>query len=122
LPQIVTSIDSTPDRPKPIWLGLCFVLGAGLALWSLYLVGVAFLLLASGALRSAKGSRRRLHASLVALILGFEAGMASLAVLYFLAWGQRSAGWYLYLGALAVAGLVIVLTIMWWREPHTKGP
>jgi hypothetical protein len=117
---MVTSLDSAGDRPKPIWSALCFVLGAGLALWSLYLVGLAFLLLVSGALRSAKGSRRRLRASLVALILGFEAGMASLAVLYFLAWGQRSAGWYLYLGALAVVGLVIVVTIMWWGEPQTK--
>ncbi len=117
-----TSVDSAADRPKPIWSALCFVLGAGLALWSLYLIGLAFLLLVSGGLRSAKGSRRRLRASLVALILGFEAGMAALAVLYFFAWDQRSAGWFLYLGALGAVGLVMVLTAMWWREPHIKRP
>ena len=122
LHQMFTSAATAADRPKPIWSALCFVLGAGLALWSLYLIGLVFLLLVSGGLRWAKGSRRRLRASLVALVLGFEAGIASLAVLYFFAWDQRSAGWFLYLGTLAAVGLVIVLTAMWWREPRSKRP
>lgn len=119
---MVTSPDSAGDGPKPIWSALCFVLGAGLALWSLYLIGLILLLAVSGALGSRTGSRRRSRASLVALILGFESGMASLAVLYFIAWGQRSAGWYLYMGALAMVGLVLVVTVMWWRERHSERP
>lgn len=96
---------------KLIWMGLCCVLGAGLALWSMYLVGLLFLLLVSVAFGSRPGARRR---SQTALVLGFEGGMGSLAFLYRFEWGQSGPGFYLYLGAVACVGAAVVLFVIWW--------
>ena len=61
--------------------------------------------------RSPRGAR----ATLVALIIGYEAGLAALIALYLLVWGEPSSLW-LYLVSLAGAGLAIELPILWWRK------
>lgn len=100
---------------KPLWLALCLVLGAGLGLWSLYLVGLVVLLAISVGVALNQRSQRGARATLIALTLGYEAGLATLIALYIFVWGEPGAG-YLYLGILAAAGLVIELPIVWWRE------
>ncbi len=102
-------------RPKALWVLLCMVLGAGLSLWSLYLVGLVVLLGISVAVALNQGSRRGARATLLALTVGYEAGLAMLTGLYVFAWGEPGAG-YLYLVVLAGVGLLIELPIVWWRE------
>lgn len=102
-------------RSKPLWLALCVILGAGLSLWSLYLVGLVFLFGISIAVALNQGSRRGARATLLALTAGYEAGLATLTGLYVFVWGEPGAG-YLYLGVLAGVGLLIELPIMWWRD------
>jgi hypothetical protein len=111
------SIRSPNQQLKPLWLALCFVLGAGLGLWSLYLVGLVVLVAISVVVALNQHSQRGACATLIALTLGYEAGLATLIALYHFAWGEPGAG-YLYLGMLAAAGLVIELPIAWWHERH----
>lgn len=107
-------------RPKALWVALCMVLGAGLSLWSLYLVGLVVLFGISVVVALNQGSRRGARATLLALTVGYEAGLAMLTGLYVFAWGEPGAG-YLYLGVLAGAGLLIELPIVWWRERQGDG-
>jgi hypothetical protein len=107
-------IASGDQRLKPLWLALCFVLGAGLSLWSLYLVGLVALTGISVAVALNQRSQRGARATLIAITLGYEAGLATLTALYLLVWSLPSAP-YVYVGILAVAGLVIELPIVWWR-------
>jgi hypothetical protein len=93
---------------------LCLVLGAGLGLWSLYLVGLVVLTGISIAVALNQRSRRGARATLIALAIGYEAGLATLVALYFLVWGGQSAP-YVYVGVLACAGLIVELPIIWWR-------
>lgn len=102
-------------RPKPLWLALCVILGAGLSLWSLYLVGLVVLFGISVVVALNQSSWRGARATLLALTAGYEAGLATLTGLYVFAWGEPGAG-YLYLGVLAAVGLLIELPIVWWRE------
>lgn len=108
------TISSSDHRLKPLWLALCLVLGAGLGLWSLYLVGLLVLVGISIAVALNQRSRRGARATLIALTIGYEAGLATLVALYFLVWGDQGAP-YLYVGVLAFAGLVVELPIIWWR-------
>jgi hypothetical protein len=62
-------------------------------------------------------SQRGARATLIALTLGYEAGLATLIGLYLFVWGEPGAG-YLYLGLLAAVGLLIELPIVWWRQRH----
>jgi hypothetical protein len=116
------SVHSDNQRLKPLWLGFCLVLGVGLGLWSLYLIGLVVLLTISVAVALNQRSQRVARATLIALTLGYEAGLATLIALYAFAWGELPTGGYLYLGILAAAGPVIELPILWWRERHVVRP
>jgi hypothetical protein len=106
------------DRPhgravQPAWMLLCAALAAGLALWSLYLVGLVFLLVAAFSLGRAPESTRGRAATLLAMLVGFEGSMASLTALYWFAWGQRQSGFYVYLLVLAAMGAFILSLALW---------
>ena len=114
-PAAFASNGQASSHPKPLWVALCFALGVGLGLWSFYIVGALALLAASIVVAKNQRSPRGARATLVALILGYEAGLAALIALYLLVWGEPSSLW-LYLVSLAAAGLAIELPILWWRK------
>ena len=93
---------------QPVWLVLCGALAAGLALWSLYVVGLVFLMLAAIATVTAPKSQRWRAATLIAMLVGFEVAMVILTTLYWLVWDRRDGGFYLYLLVLAAAGTAIL--------------
>jgi hypothetical protein len=98
----------TESRSIPlVWLLLCGVLAAGLALWSLYLVGLGFVVLAAILIARAPMSKRWRVSTLIAMLAGFEMALATLTALYWLVWDRRDGGWYLYLLVLAAAGVAI---------------
>jgi hypothetical protein len=101
-----------------VWLILCGALAAGLALWSLYVVGLVFLMLAAIAIVTAPKSQRWRAATLIAMLVGFEVAMVTLTTLYWLAWDQRDGGFYLYLLVLAAAGAAILslALLATWRK------
>jgi hypothetical protein len=107
-------INAVPGRRSihPVWLVLCGALAAGLALWSLYVVGLVFLMLAAIVIGGAPKSRRWRVATLIAMLGGFEAAMATLTTLYWFAWDQRDGGFYLYLLVLAAAGATILSLVL----------
>jgi hypothetical protein len=113
-----TEFSSSPPagyRRKPLWVALCFAVGVGLGWWSLFIVGAIALLAASIAVAANQRSWHGARATLIALIVGYEAGLAVLIALYALLGVEPSGGW-LYLVALIGAGLAIELPILWWRE------
>ena len=103
---------------QPVWLVLCGTLAAGLALWSLYVVGLVFLLLAAIAIGGAPKSKRWRAATLIAMLVGFEVAMVILTTLYWLAWDQKDGAFYLYLLVLAAAGTAILslALLATWRK------
>jgi hypothetical protein len=94
-----------------VWLLLCGTLGAGLALWSLYLVGLVVLTIAVIVLGRAPISPRKRVATLLAMLGGFEAAITTLMALYWLVWYQRDGGFYVYLLVLGAAGAAILSCI-----------
>ena len=96
----------------PVWLFLCGALAVGLALWSLYLVGLGLLTIAAIVIGGAPKSSRWRVATLIAMLVGFELAMATLAALYWLAWDRRDGGWYVYLVVLAAAGAAILSLVL----------
>jgi hypothetical protein len=99
-----------------VWLIVCAALAAGLALWSLYLVGLVVLFIVSLALSGVPRSRRMRQATSVAMLVGFEGSLACLVSLDWFAWYQRSGGFYLYLALLAGLGLLIVGAVLLFRS------
>ena len=108
-------VPSANQRLKPMWLGLCLMLGAGLGLWSLYLIGLLILLWIFVAVAVSQRFQRGARATLLALTVGYETALATLVVLYRFVWGAPGAP-YLYVGALAVAGVIALGSTVWWRE------
>lgn len=99
---------SQPPRPATAaWLILCAALAAGLAWWSLYLLGLIFLLLTAFGLPRMTPSPRGRLATAIAILAGFDGGMAVLVLLYWFAWCQRDGGFYLYLLAITAAGTFV---------------
>jgi hypothetical protein len=104
---------------QPAWLLLCGTLAAGLALWSLYVVGLLVFTMMAIALARVPRSPRVRAASLLAMLVGFEGAMAFLTVLYWFAWGRRDGGFYLYLLVLAAAGATVLSLALWASSRKT---
>ena len=92
-----------------MWAFLCAGVGAGLALWSLYGIGLVVLLIAAFSLGRAPESPRGRAVALLAMLGGFEWTMAILAALYWFEWGRRDSGFYLYLLVIAALGALVIL-------------
>lgn len=92
-----------------MWAFLCTAVGAGLALWSLYGIGLIFLLIAGLSLGRAPKSPRGRAVALLAMLGGFEWTMVILAALYWFDWGRRDSGFYVYLLVIAALGALILL-------------
>lgn len=112
-------VPAANQRLKPMWLVLCLVLGAGLGLWSLYLIGLLILLWIFVAVAVSQRSQRGARATLLALTVGYETALAMLVVLYRFVWSAPGAP-YLYVGALAVTGVIGLGSTLWWREHHSR--
>jgi hypothetical protein len=117
--RVQAHVPSASQRLKPMWLALCLVLGAGLGLWSLYLIGLLIMLWISVAVAANQRSQSGARATLIALTVGYETALATLVVLYRFVWDEGSAP-YLYVGVLAAAGLMILGSTLWWREHHRQ--
>ena len=107
------TVRSESREVQPAWLLLCGTLSAGLALWSLYVVGLVLLTIMAIALGRVPKSRQVRVASLIAMLVGFEGAMATLTALYWFAWDQRNGGFYLYLVGLAVVGATVLSLALW---------
>lgn len=93
----------------PVWVFLCVAVGAGLALWSLYVIGLFVLLVAVLSLGRAPESPRGRALAHLAMLAGFEWTMGILAALYWFDWDRRDGGFYVYLLVIAAMGALIVL-------------
>ena len=83
------SVVSERRAVQPAWLFLCGTLAAGLALWSLYVVGLLGLTIMAVALARVPRSPRVRIASLLAMLVGFEGAIASLTALYWFTWAPE---------------------------------
>ena len=113
------TVGSESRGVQPAWLFLCGTLAAGLALWSLYVVGLLVLTMMAIALARVPDSPRVRIASLLTTLVGFEGAMASLTALYWFAWGRRDGGFYLYLLVLAAAGATVLSLALWASSRKT---
>jgi hypothetical protein len=116
--QVQARVPSAGQRLKPMWLALCLALGAGLGLWSLYVIGLLILLWISVAVAVNQRSLAGARATLVALTVGYETALATLVVLYRFVWDDGAP--YLYIGVLAVAGMMTLGSTLWWRDHHGR--
>lgn len=113
------TVGSASRGVQPAWVFLCGALAAGLALWSLYVVGLLALTMMAIAIARVPKSPRVRIASLLAMLVGFEGALASLTALYWFAWVQRDGGFYLYLLVLAAAGATVLSLALWASSRET---
>jgi uncharacterized membrane protein YeaQ/YmgE (transglycosylase-associated protein family) len=113
------TVGSASRGVQPAWLLLCGTLAAGLALWSLYVVGLLVLTMMAIALARVPKSPRLRVASLLTMLVGFEGAITSLAALYWFAWGRRDGGFYVYLLVLAAAGATVLSLALWASSRKT---
>ena len=106
------------DEPvrNTTWLILSALLAAGLALVSLYVLGLLFLPIAALALSGAPASRQMRQAVPLAMLVGFEFSLGLLAYLYRFVWFRQDGGWYVYLAVLAGLGLLILVGVSLLRS------
>lgn len=98
---------------RPVWALLCFAIGAGLAAWSLYLLGLIFLLVIGPFLTTVPASRRARAAAVIAMAVGFESGIAFFLLMYAYVWGEPSEHFWAYLLGLGIAGAAILGLTAW---------
>lgn len=95
---------------------LCALLAAGLALSSLYVLGLVFLLAAAVGLSAVPQSPRVRQAVPLAMLVGFEFSLGLLAYLYRFVWLWEDGGWYVFLAVLAGLGLLILGGVLLLRS------